>query len=68
MKKDSSENSSHLNDCVECRITGFLTLTGVSVYAQYLKIQTPLHNTRHRLFYTVFSTAFAGMAIARAAL
>jgi len=55
-------------DCLECRITGFLTLSGVSAYALYLKAQTPLTNPRHRLFYSAFSVTFAGLAIARVTL
>ena len=56
------------SDCLECRVTGFLTLSGVSGYALYLKAQTPLTNPRHRIFYTAVSAAFAGLAIARVTL
>jgi len=55
-------------DCLECRVTGFITLSGVSGYALYLRAQTPFTNPRHRIFYTAFSATFAGLAIARAAL
>ncbi len=52
-------------DCLECRVTGCLTLSGVSLYALHLRLQTPIRNPGHRLFYAAFSAAFAGAAVYR---
>ena len=53
-------------DCLECRITGTLTLSGISGYALYLRQQAPIKSVKNRAFFGFFSASFAVAALWRA--
>lgn len=54
-----------IKDCMSCKVTGVLTLSGVSFYALHLRSQTSLKNPRHRMFYAAFSVGFGVLAVIR---
>ncbi len=37
-------------DCLECRVAGFVTLSGISGYFAYLRMNTPVYDKKQKLF------------------
>jgi hypothetical protein len=52
-------------DCLQCRIVGTTTFTGVSLYALHLRAITPKNDRGNRLFFTCFSLGAAAVAFHR---
>lgn len=52
-------------DCLQCRIVGTLTFTGVSLYALHLRAMTPKDARGNRLFFACFSFGAAAVAFHR---
>lgn len=63
-RKGISKN--YEKDCLECRITGTLTLSGLSAYSFYLRQQAPKVNVKNRIFFGFFGAAFGAAAFWRA--
>jgi len=53
-------------DCLQCRIIGTATFSGVSAYAYFLRATTPKADRGHRLFLACFSVGAAAVAVHRA--
>jgi hypothetical protein len=53
------------SDCLQCKIIGCTTFSGLSIYALNLHRQTPKNDKTQRIFLLAFATGAAGMAIAR---
>ncbi len=41
-------------DCLECRITGFLSMSAIAGYVAYVRMNTPAHDKNQRLFLACF--------------
>jgi hypothetical protein len=53
-------------DCMSCRVTGFLTFSGLTAYILHAKTTIPVSNKRYQLFLTCFALGTGTVAITRA--
>ena len=65
MVNTTTNNTSKQTDCLQCKIIGTVTFTGVAIYAIHLRQTTPIHKKVDRLFLTCFAIGAAGIAAAR---
>lgn len=67
----SSGNQLHKNknkepiDCMECKIVGTLSFTGLSGYALYMRMNTPKHDKVQRMYLAGVAVASFGLAVWR---
>ena len=50
-------------DCLGCKLVGVTTLSSISIYAAYLRHNTPQKDVKSRTFYLVFSGALGIFAV-----
>jgi hypothetical protein len=61
-KINQLDNNRIPEDCMQCRIIGTLSFTGISGYAAYLRLNTPRNDKGQRLFLLGFSLTALGVA------
>lgn len=68
-----SDNQIHKNknkephgvDCMECKIVGTLSFTGLSGYALYMRMNTPKHDKVQRIYLAGVAVVSFGLAVWR---
>eukprot|EP01041_Mallomonas_annulata_P004159 gene4159-8267_t len=58
--------ASESKDCLQCRAIGSMTFGGISLYALYLRINTPSRDRGHRVFLACFAIGAASVSVLRA--
>ena len=53
-------------DCLQCKIVGVSTFSGIAGYATYLRAVTPRNEIGQRFFLGCFALGAVGIAVARA--
>jgi hypothetical protein len=53
-------------DCMECKVIGVTTFSGIAAYANVMRISSPRTEKGNRIFLGCFAICAAGLAIARA--
>ncbi|TPX44827.1 hypothetical protein SeMB42_g04178 [Synchytrium endobioticum] len=65
--QSQSSDLLHYNDCMPCRLTGFVTMTGVGAYLWYEQTRVPPSPSSHslRLLLRVMSGCFLALGTTR---
>lgn len=70
MKKDDEkskiESTKAPTDCLQCKIIGVVTFSGISMYAANLRRLTPRHDTSQRVFLASLIVGAGAVAVWRA--
>jgi hypothetical protein len=50
-----NEGEKKKSDCLQCRIVGTGTMTGLAIYSNHLRLMSPINAKGNRLFYGALS-------------
>ena len=63
--KNNINSNSYNKSCLQCKIVGVLTFVGTAGYAEYLRMNTPIHSKGQRIYLGCVSIGSVAVALWR---